>query len=389
MRADADGRRRPEGDAAGVRFTTLVLKNLVRQRTRTLLTVSGISLGIMTVVALGVITGGLKSSMGDLVRAGGADFLVAQKGASDLSFSNVSEEDVAAIAARTDVERATGLSLKVVKVPDNPFFMLFGIEPAALPTQRLTVLEGRSLAPGARNNEVMLGAQAASDLGARVGDSVSLGEGRFQVVGIYSGGDKLRDAGAVAPLESVQTLAGTPGLVTAAYVVAAEGADPDAVAAAIERELPRVATIRNVDEYSKVDQGVRIMDAANLAISLLAVGIGAIGVMNTMIMSVFERTREIGILRAVGWRGSRILRMIVFESLLLCVVAAGIGIALGVLVSRAVLLLPAVSSLLDPAYSSDVFVRALLVGVAVALVGALYPATRAVRLSPMEALRHE
>ena len=371
-----------------MRFTTLVLKNLVRQRTRTLLTVSGISLGIMTVVALGVITGGLKSSMGDLVQVGGADFLVAQKGASDLSFSNVSEDDVAAIAARPDVERATGLSLKVVKVPDNPFFMLFGIDAAAVPTQRLTLLQGRALAPGARS-EVMLGAQAASDLGIRVGESVSLGEGRFRVVGVYSAGDKLRDAGAVAPLESVQALAGTPGLVTAAYVVAAEGADPDAVAAAIERDLPRVATIRDVDEYSKVDQGVRIMDAANLAISLLAVGIGAIGVMNTMIMSVFERTRELGILRAVGWRGSRILRMIVLESLLLCVAAAGIGIALGVLLTRAVLLLPAVSALLEPAYSSDVFARALLVGVAVALVGALYPAIRAVRLSPMEALRHE
>jgi putative ABC transport system permease protein len=117
--------------------------------------------------------------------------------------------------------------------------------------------------------------------------------------------------------------------------------------------------------------------------------IGAIGVMNTMIMSVFERTREIGILRAVGWRGSRILRMIVLESLGLCLVAAGVGVGLGILASRAILVVPAISAFLDPEYATDVFVRALAVAVVVALVGAIYPALRAVRLSPMEALRHE
>ena len=81
--------------------------------------------------------------------------------------------------------------------------------------------------------------------------------------------------------------------------------------------------------------------------------------------------------------------MILYESLFLCLVAAVIGIALGLLASRAVLLVPAVSTFLTPGYPPEVFVRALAVGVVVALAGAVYPAARAVRLSPMEALRHE
>src|SRR3970282_2166566 len=98
------------------------------------------------------------------------------------------------------------------------------------------------------------------------------------------------------------------------------------------------------------------MDPANIAISVLAVGIGAIGVMNTMVMSVFERTREIGILRAVGWSGRRILRMIIGESLFLCLIAAVIGSALGVLATRAILLIEAIRNLLEPQYTVDIFV---------------------------------
>src|SRR3970282_1475130 len=122
------------------------------------------------------------------------------------------------------------------------------------------------------------------------------------------------------------------------------------------------------------------MDPANIAISVLAVGIGAIGVMNTMVMWVSERTREIGILRAVGWSGRRILRMIIGESLFLCVVAAVVGSALGVLAAPAILLIDLIHKLLAPTYTVDVFVRALVVAVVVALAGAVYPAARAVRL---------
>jgi putative ABC transport system permease protein len=111
--------------------------------------------------------------------------------------------------------------------------------------------------------------------------------------------------------------------------------------------------------------------------------------MNTMIMSVFERTREIGILRAVGWRGSRVVRLVIGESLTLCVVAAVVGILFGIGATRLVTLVPAIGSVLEPAYPPDLFVRGAVIAVGVALVGALYPAIRAVRLSPMEALRHE
>ncbi len=367
-------------------FRAIVLKNLVRQRVRTSLTALGIAIGIATVLALGVITSGLKASLGEFVTAGGADFMVAQKGASDLSFSAVPEETVAALARRDDVARADGFELKITTLGSNPYFILYGFEADALGAQGLELREGELPAAA---DEIALGVDAAASNALAAGDTVVFEHRTFRVSGVYEVADTLRRSGGVALLATVQELGNRPGVVTAAYVTVAPGEDPVAVAEAIERDLPTLAAIADVDDYGEVDQGVRIMDAVNLAISLLAVGIGAIGVMNTMIMSVFERTREIGILRAVGWRGSRIVRMVLLESLALCGIAAVVGIALGLLATRAVLAIPTVSSFLVPSYAPEVFIRALAVGVVVALIGAAYPAVRAVRLSPMEALRHE
>ncbi|HET9476298.1 MAG TPA: ABC transporter permease [Dehalococcoidia bacterium] len=369
-------------------FVALILKNIVRQRTRTFLTVLGISLGITTVVALGVVTESLKASSGEILKLGGADFMVAQEGAADLSFSIVPEDDIPAIAATAGVASTEGILFHIARVGSNPFFFFGGREHAGIVANPPPIREGAVWDEGA-TNQVMLGVNAAKNLGAGIGDTVTIEDREFKVAGIYQTGMLYEDAGGYAPLSAVQEIAGKTGVVTAVFVHLEPGADPETVGHAIEDRVPGVASIIDVGDYGKVDQGIQMLDAANLAISVLAVGIGAIGVMNTMIMSVFERTREIGILRAVGWSGRRILRMIISESLVLCVLAAGVGSALGVLATRAILLIDTVKNLLEPQYTLDIFVRALVVAVVVALAGAAYPAFRAVRLTPMAALRYE
>ncbi len=366
-------------------FLSLVFRNLFRQRIRTGLTVVGISVGITIVVALGAITGGVKATAGAMIREGDADFMVARKGSADLTFSTVTEDESRRLEEIAGVDRATGVLIHITRYGANPFFPLLGIRPDELAEAPPTLTSGRLLDPSA-HDEVILGVRAAGKTPPR--DTVIDGLS-FRVVGTFRSENTFFDAGGYASLDTVQALAKKPGVVTVVYVRAEVGVDPAVVAERIEARMPDLVTVSKVDEYGRVDQGTEMMDAMNLAVSTLAVLLGAIAVMNTMIMAVFERTREFGILRAVGWRGSRIVRLVLSESLVLCLVAAVVGVLLGIAATRAVVQIESVKSFLEPQYSLDVFVRAVLIAVGVALVGAIYPAYRAIRLSPMEALRHE
>jgi putative ABC transport system permease protein len=209
------------------------------------------------------------------------------------------------------------------------------------------------------------------------------------VVGIYRTGAVYLDGGGVLPISTVWEYERKEGLYTLLYARVRPGTDVAALTARIEAEHPDLATLRGVGDIGDVDQGLQILGAVNLGISILAVFIGGIAVMNTMVMAVFERTREIGILRAVGWRTRRILEMILGEALLLCIIAAVFGSALAVLLTRFIVLLPTIRAFISPEYTPDVFIRGILVGVGVAVLGAIYPAYRAARFSPAEAIRYE
>jgi putative ABC transport system permease protein len=369
-------------------FVLLIFRNLIRQKVRTGLTVLGISIGITAVVALGIITESAKASTLQLLQAGGNDFAIGRQGSSDLTFSTLTADDLQKVTEYPEVTHVSGVLLAFSKVGSNPYFTQVGIDPADLAFFDLPIVEGRRLAQGA-TDEVMLGVEASKQLHAGVGDRAEVRDHAFTVVGTYRTGNVLLDNGGALPISAVWDYERKEGLYTLLYVKVRAGADVAALTARIEAEHPDLATLRNLSDVSDVDQGLQMIDAVNLGITILAIFIGGIGVMNTMVMAVFERTREIGILRAVGWRTRRILQMILGEALLLCMIGAVVGSVVAVLLTRFIVLLPAVRAFISPEYTPEVFLRGILVGLGVALLGALYPAFRAARLSPAEAIRYE
>ncbi len=369
-------------------FLLLILRNLLRQKIRTGLTVLGISIGVTAVVALGVITHSLRATSEELLTVGGSDFSVGRQGSSDLTFSTLTGQDLEVVAGYPEVQHAAGVLMAFSSVGSNPYFVQLGIDPTDLPYFETPLLDGRRIAPDAPD-EIMLGERAADQLDARVGDSVEVRDHTFSVVGVYRTGTVYLDGGAVLPISTVWEYERKQGLYTLLYVRVEPGTDIGALTERIEHDHPDLATLVDLSDIGDVDRGLEILDAANLGITILALFIGGIAVMNTMVMAVFERTREFGILRAVGWRTRRILQMVLAESLLLCLVAAGFGFVLAIILTQLITFLPAIQAFISPEYTADVFLRGLAVGVGVALLGALYPAWRAASFSPAQAIRYE
>jgi putative ABC transport system permease protein len=124
-------------------------------------------------------------------------------------------------------------------------------------------------------------------------------------------------------------------------------------------------------------------------IAAMALIVGGLGMTNTMVMSVFERTREIGVLRALGWRRRRVLGMIVRESVVLSLLGGASGVAVVFVLGLALNLSPVMQGFIRLEYSPDLFAQALVTTLALGVAGGVYPAWRATRLQPIEALRYE
>jgi putative ABC transport system permease protein len=125
------------------------------------------------------------------------------------------------------------------------------------------------------------------------------------------------------------------------------------------------------------------------AIGALAIIVGGIGMMNTMVMSVFERTREIGTLRALGWRRRRVLAGVIQESLVLSLMGVVLGLLMALGMIALMQLIPMWGEWMQISLSPGLLLQALCISLALGLVGGAYPAWRASQLSPVEALRYE
>jgi putative ABC transport system permease protein len=356
-----------------VTWRTLIWRNLFRRAARTLFTAVGVGLGVALIVALLATINGVHRTAGDLMRVGRADFGLFQADVSDFPRSLLPESLADKVAQDPGVAAVAKVKLLVAGGT-----LVFGLDPREFAYGRLVVVDG-----------VRAPVMAGDHSGRHLGEVVRLGGRSFTVKGIYHSGDRFEDLGIVLPLRSVEALAQRPGEITSIGVTAKPGADAKAVARALEARYPGVAAVTEPGQAIKVDTSTRLIVSTGWIVSLLALIVGGIAVTNTMAMSVFERTREIGILRAVGWSSLRVGSMIVSEALCICLMALGVGCGIGVLAAQLFVGRSSLSGFISPTYTASTFAWGLAFALGVGLIGALYPTWRAVRLAPVAALRHE
>ncbi|NJN83676.1 MAG: ABC transporter permease [Caldilineaceae bacterium] len=362
----------------------MILKNLWRRGTRSLLTVLGIAIGVAAVVALGAMAQGITQNYGNALGLSN-DLLVTQANSYDVVFSNLDQELGDRIQGIPDVGNVDAGVFSWIAVGDIPYFLVYGYEPNSVAMGHYRIVEGK---PVTSPKQIAIGRRGADALSLGVDDTLRIYGIPYRIVGIYETGQGMEESGGVVTLEDAQTIAQKQRQVSLFQVGLRRGANREQVMARIEN-LDSELTVSTSSDYEGNQQWTASLQGLAWGIAAIAILIGGLGMMSAMVMSVLERTREIGTLRAVGWSRWQVLRMIMGESILLSLTGGLLGIVLGVFLAWSAAQIPGVGAFLEGSFSASIFVQGLVTALALGLVGGIYPAWTAANLQPVEALRYE
>jgi putative ABC transport system permease protein len=365
----------------------LALRNLRRRPVRTGLSILGIGLAVGGALALIALSHSIQDSSREAINELGDDVVVTQKGAADIFGGFIPEATIARVAAIPGVTRVSGELFMFAPSTDQRSVLTLGWPDASYLWSKVPLREGRLPGPG-EHHVAVLGDTAAASLGKKLGDELTLIGENFRIVGISNYTTVINRGLVLVPLLDLQEASYRLRQVTVIHVNVEHGAgaaEPGRVRAAIEA-LGNV-TAATADDMLKNDRNLAILDAVSLAISIIAVAMGALSVLSALVMAIQERTREIGILAAIGWSNARIMASIVLEGMLMCAIGCVLGVLLSFLAAFAFPHLPAIGNLIS--FKPSVALILPIVGAAFALclLGALFPAWRAIRMVPAEALR--
>ncbi len=370
----------------------MIFKNLIRRKTRTLLTILGIAVGVASIIGLGALADGMQTGYSNMLSGSKADLVLSQPDAFDISYSSVDEEIGAQLAEMPEVGNVSAMIEGLSSSDDQSLLIVFGYPENSFSLERFQLVEGEMLSGShpynKRGTPVMLGSAAAESLKKGVGDNIRLVSSTYRVVGIYQTGDAFEDSAILMTIRDAQELLGKPRQVNLYYIQLKDPSMRERLSERVQRQWPKLK-LTGANEYANKQAMIDMMRGMMWVISMLAVIIGGVSMMNSQLMSVFERTREIGVLRSLGWSSGRVLRMILSESLLVCLAGGLVGVALGyvllIWLQSLILMFGSGISTVRPA----LLIQALLVVLLLGITGGLYPAWKASRLQPVEALRYE
>lgn len=372
---------------------TLPVADMLRRPLRTLLTAVGIAAAVSSYLTLVSLSRGLELGWIASLEGRGVHVLALSRDTVEVMASSLDAALGREIEAVPGVVQAAGEMANLVRfeVPgtETLHVTVRGWPADSFKWRSLALAEGRPPAAGEASG-IVLGATLARLLRIGIGNRFVFRGATFVVTGVAAAGGVWNDRAVFMPLAAMQALFDRPGQVTEFSLQVERPGDAAFVAELtqdLERRFPRLAFLR-AGEVAGQNDVVRTFRAFSGAVSWVAMAMALVIVLNTLLMSVTERTQEIGVLAAVGWQPSRVLATVMLQGLLLSAIGAAAGVALGAFSLRVVLRHPTLGGLVEPGLHAGVVVETLAAALLVGAAGGLYPAWRAARARPLASLRH-
>jgi len=406
----------------------LGLQNLLLHKLRSLLTMLGMIFGVAAVVSmLSIGAGAQQQVMSFIEQLGVRNLIIEAKESSDwqavqkvrklspgLTFQDlrVILADASGIVQSTPRKRFT--PTKLLPKPQREMPVIYGVEPGYQRIANLHLVAGRFFDSGEAGRAApvcVLGEGVKSSLFDQqeaVGQFVKVNEQWFRTIGVVGPQLSAQTEVAGIPAQDLNNLIYVPlgaaifrledvnsrlkDEIDGIYLQLEPGAD-SVNSAEVVRSILNVSH-RNAGDFSVIvpaellaeqKRTQRIFDMVMVAIASISLLVGGIGIMNIMLASILERTREIGVRRAVGARQADIIRQFMLEAILISFVGGVMGLLFGFGMSRLIAWLAGWSTIV----TVSSILLAFLVSVSVGLIFGIYPAVKAARLDPVEAIRYE
>lgn len=400
-------------------YFKIALRNIKTRKLRTLLTLLGIVIGIFLIISLLSLSEGLKSTINEQLQSLGGKMIMIMPGGDEDFFSSMifggaklEKIDMEAIEKAEGVDTVIGYSYTGTLArykTEAKQIAIAGLDPWKKSLEIMTIFQGWDLSDGrwpVKENEILIGLAVAEDIFSKKvksGSTLTIKGRKLKVVGsLKSLGSKQDDSMVYMSMRMYQDITGEKRG-TASYAMASlkEGADENVVAKKIEEALEKTRKRRfgtdEADFSVLTSEKMReitgtIMGVIQLVIFLfagIAIIVGGIGITNSMFTSVRERTREIGVMKALGAKNSAILLIFLFEAGTIGLVGGIIGTSIGIILAKVIQLYGQSNSMLyfNVSISPGLILFGLGFSFIVGCLSGFLPARSAAKLKPVEALR--
>ena len=382
-------------------FIKLALSNLMRHKLRSLLTMMGIAASVTVLFSILSFNRGFERGLADEIHKTGIHFMVVPAGcphevASLVLHGAVTPKFIdAGILERiqhiADIQLASPMLItQLLNVERGRLDMVYGLEMSHVPQIKAAWrLEGRI--PEGQDG-ILLGSEVAAHDDIRVGERVRYGSREFTVAGIITKTGSQDDAFVFMPVTALQGILEKTGGLTAIGVKVSRPERLEEITGELAATVPGIQIVTMNEVMRSLASLANSAKVMSLSIAVIAVLISAVGVMNAVLMAIFERTQEIGMLRAVGASRADVFRIIIKETVLLTVAGGAGGILLSTLMARMIEgfvrnVMPYVPSgtiiQFEPVLAASCIAFTLVVGVA----AGSYPSWKASTINPIEAIR--